>query len=177
MARSYNLKNIRTFFRMGFSEEEIRRLCFYEPEFRPVFEKLSQGMGKDRVIDVLIEYAERRELIEYLLDVAKKLNPAAYERYQPYDDEVIVGPTSSSRAHRRCHRVQRRTEHLGLTLSAREKSAALRLAEIEGGLSLSALVRRLIRKAAIERKAWPSLLIEDYQENSQEEFIDDNNGA
>jgi hypothetical protein len=95
MARTFNLKNIRTFFSKGFSDEELRRLCFDEPEFKPVFEKLSQGMGKDRIIDELIQYAERRELIEPLLDVAEKLNPAGYERYQPYYDDSMVGPTTS----------------------------------------------------------------------------------
>lgn len=49
-----------------------------------------------------------------------------------------------------------RTERLGLTLNRHEKIAVKRLAEIEGGLSLSALMRRLIRRAAIERDLWPS---------------------
>lgn len=43
----------------------------------------------------------------------------------------------------------------GLVLTAREKRVVERLAEIEGGLSQAALVRRLIRLAAKRRGMWP----------------------
>jgi len=48
-----------------------------------------------------------------------------------------------------------KTERLGLVLSPTEKSAAVKLAEHEGGLSLAATVRLLIRRAAQERGLWP----------------------
>jgi len=48
-----------------------------------------------------------------------------------------------------------RKERFGLVLSEGEKTAIQRLAEIEGGLSRAALVRRLIRQAAKERGLWP----------------------
>jgi hypothetical protein len=41
-----------------------------------------------------------------------------------------------------------KTERLGLLLTPKEKTWVIKLAEIEGGLSQAALVRRLIRKAA-----------------------------
>jgi hypothetical protein len=44
-----------------------------------------------------------------------------------------------------------RTERLGLLLTPAEKAAVVQMAEAEGGLSQSALVRRLIRNAAPER--------------------------
>jgi hypothetical protein len=44
-----------------------------------------------------------------------------------------------------------RTERLGLLLTPAEKAAVVQMAEAEGGLSQSALVRRLIRNAAQER--------------------------
>jgi hypothetical protein len=47
-----------------------------------------------------------------------------------------------------------RTERLGIVLSEREKAAVVRLAEVEGGLSQAALVRRLIRQAARSRGLW-----------------------
>jgi hypothetical protein len=80
----FYLKKIRTLLTDGFNDEELRRLCYDEPDFRPVYEQLAQGMGKDRIIDKLIEYAEQRELIETLLALAKERNPIKYEKYRPY---------------------------------------------------------------------------------------------
>lgn len=47
-----------------------------------------------------------------------------------------------------------KTERLGLVLTPKEKAAVTRLAELEGGLSQAALVRRLIRVAANEQGVW-----------------------
>jgi len=49
----------------------------------------------------------------------------------------------------------RKSERLGFVLSPREKSALRYLAEMEGGLSQSALLRRLIRAEAQRRGLWP----------------------
>jgi hypothetical protein len=43
----------------------------------------------------------------------------------------------------------------GLLLRPDEKHALDRLAEVEGGLSKAAALRRLIRKAAHEKGLWP----------------------
>ena len=43
----------------------------------------------------------------------------------------------------------------GLLLRPDEKHALSRLAEVEGGLSRAATLRRLIRKAAHEKGLWP----------------------
>ena len=48
-----------------------------------------------------------------------------------------------------------KTKRLGLVLTPAEKAAVVQMAEAEGGLSQSALVRRLIRNAARERGIWP----------------------
>jgi hypothetical protein len=48
------------------------------------------------------------------------------------------------------YRVQKK-ERVGLILTIAEKNMLIRLTEIEGGLSQAALIRRLIRKAAIEQ--------------------------
>ena len=49
----------------------------------------------------------------------------------------------------------RKSERLGFVLSPREKSALEDLAEIEGGLSQSAVLRRLIRAEAQRLGVWP----------------------
>lgn len=90
----FDLKKIRTLLVEGFNGEELRRLCYYEPNFRSVYERLAQETGKDKVIDELIEYVERKELIQTLLILAKELNPAKYEKYQPY---MTLPPSSSDK--------------------------------------------------------------------------------
>jgi hypothetical protein len=49
----------------------------------------------------------------------------------------------------------KKTERIGLTLTRSEKAVAKRLAQIEGGLSLAALVRRVIRQSAQTHGLWP----------------------
>jgi len=48
-----------------------------------------------------------------------------------------------------------RTKRLALVLTPAEKTAVVKMAEAEGGLSQAALVRRLIRNAAKEHGIWP----------------------
>ncbi len=59
-----------------------------------------------------------------------------------------------------------RTEKLGIVLTPREKAAIVRLAEVEGGLSQAALLRRLVRQAAKARGVWDAL--ENAQVKEQE---------
>ena len=54
-----------------------------------------------------------------------------------------------------------KTERAGLILTKQEKSWILSLAEFEGGLTQAALIRRLIRKAAMEHGFSPSNLRRD----------------
>jgi hypothetical protein len=84
MTQRYHLRNIQTLFSQGFTERELRDLCFYELEFRPVHDQLPQGASKAEIIRCLLEYAEQKVLLETLLDLAKKHNPARYEKHQPY---------------------------------------------------------------------------------------------
>lgn len=48
-----------------------------------------------------------------------------------------------------------RTKRISLVLTPMEKTVVEELAEAEGGLTQSALLRRLIRNAARERGIWP----------------------
>ncbi|MBI1877670.1 MAG: hypothetical protein HYR94_05475 [Chloroflexi bacterium] len=89
-SKGYHLRNIQTLLTQGFTERELRDLCFYEPEFRPLHDQLPQGAGKAEIIRSLLEYAEQKVLLDALLDLAKKHNPARYKKHQPY---VIISPT------------------------------------------------------------------------------------
>jgi internalin A len=83
-ARAYNLKNIRGLLTNGFSSDELRILAFDSRVFRPVYERLSQDSGKSEIIQHLLEYADRKFLMEDLLAWAGELNPVKYEEYLPY---------------------------------------------------------------------------------------------
>lgn len=92
MTKKYHLRNIQTLLNQGFSDQELRDLCFYEQEFRPVHDQLPHGAGKAEVIRCLLEYAEQKMLLESLLGLAKKHNPARYKKHQPY---VSLSPKQS----------------------------------------------------------------------------------
>jgi formylglycine-generating enzyme required for sulfatase activity len=81
---NYNLTNIRNLLNDGFTDEELRRFCYDTPDFRPAYDELSQETGKAKIADRLIEYADRKLLIEDLLTWAKQHNPRRYENYEPY---------------------------------------------------------------------------------------------
>ncbi len=87
MARRYNLKNIRALLTEGFTEQELRYLCYDELDFKPVHDQLAQNASKAQIIDQLIEYADRKSKIKTLLTLTKEYNPVKYEEHQPYFEE------------------------------------------------------------------------------------------
>lgn len=87
---SYNFQNIRALLTDGFTDQQLRRLCYDAPNFRPVYDDLAQNSGKSEIIDRLIEYADRTLQVGTLLRLAKELNPAQYQRHQPYVQRSLV---------------------------------------------------------------------------------------
>jgi hypothetical protein len=83
-APAFCFRNIRTVLMQGFSDVDLRRLCFDEPDFKPVYSELAEGVGKDRIIDKLLEYAEKGELVRTLLSLVEEYNPAQYKKHEPY---------------------------------------------------------------------------------------------
>ncbi len=80
----YNLTNIRALLTKGFTDDELRRLCYDVADFRPVYEQVTDYTGKAKIIDQLLEYTERKLLFEVLLGWAEKRNPKRYEIHKPY---------------------------------------------------------------------------------------------
>jgi hypothetical protein len=68
----------------GFSDADLRRFCFDEPDFRPVYNELAGATGKAAIVDALLAYTTQQELIDKLLDWAKAENPAKYNKLKPY---------------------------------------------------------------------------------------------
>jgi hypothetical protein len=80
--RKPNLRTIRDLLTKAFEDSELGRLTFYQPEFRSVYEKFSDGMSKEQKIDLIVEYAERQILIDKLLVLIKENNPRQYEAFE-----------------------------------------------------------------------------------------------
>jgi nucleoside phosphorylase len=96
MSRHYFLRNIRALLTEGFTDEELRRLCYDVPDFRPVYDQLARDTGKAGIIDRLLEHAEQKVLLETLLHLAQTLSPARYEQHQPYYGLSVTPATSSN---------------------------------------------------------------------------------
>lgn len=84
MNEYYILKNIHEVLVQGFSEEELRQMCFYQTEFKPLYDQLSQDAGKEKIVHQIIEYAYRQLKVDVLLAWVKDNNAQRYEFHKPY---------------------------------------------------------------------------------------------
>lgn len=82
--QTYNYPNIRKLLSKGFSEEELRTLCFDVTGFRAVQHEVSKGSSKSEIISKLLEHAERTLQIDTLLAILREQNPVRYDKHQPY---------------------------------------------------------------------------------------------
>jgi hypothetical protein len=87
MTKTYNLTNIRALLTQGFGPEDLRRLIYDTPDFRPVYNELAQNTGKAEIISKLMEYAEQNLKMDQLLALLQAHNPVRYEHHQPYSSE------------------------------------------------------------------------------------------
>ncbi len=80
---TYNIRAIRKLLTAAFETDEgLRQFCTDFPEFRPVTERFSSGMGKDQMIQRLIEFCESKVLTMRLLELVQEDNPAAYSKFE-----------------------------------------------------------------------------------------------
>lgn len=80
---AYNIRAIRKLLTAAFETDEgLRQFCTDFPELRPVTERFSSGMGKDQMIQRLIEYCESKVLTMRLLELVEEDNPAAYAKFE-----------------------------------------------------------------------------------------------
>lgn len=90
----YKLENIRALLTEGFTDEELRRLCYDVPNFRPVYNQLAWNTGKAEIVDRLLEYSEQKKQLDALLELIKERNPARFEEHQPYHEHTPAPATS-----------------------------------------------------------------------------------
>lgn len=81
---NYHLSNIRALLTSGFTPDELRRFCYDTPEFRAVYDELAGETGKAKIIDLLLEHAERKGHLDLLLAWAKTESPTQYAAHEPY---------------------------------------------------------------------------------------------
>ena len=84
----YNLKLIRKLLTDAFSDEELEQFCYDNAEFGPVAEQFSTGMSKTQKIQRLIEFCQRKVLMERLLTLVKEEQPG---QYALYENDLVSG--------------------------------------------------------------------------------------
>lgn len=96
---AYNLRAIRKLLSAVFKRsEDLYIFCTDFSEFKPVTEQFSAGMGKDQMIQHLIEYCERKVLMTRLLEVVKVEDPAQYALFESeiFGEKRIETPLASN---------------------------------------------------------------------------------
>lgn len=78
--RLINRKALRELLVKSFDYEELKDLCF--DHYPAVYEKLSNGFGKNVVARILIDHCERHGLINDLVSQVKAQNPFQYSAYE-----------------------------------------------------------------------------------------------
>jgi hypothetical protein len=84
MDKRYIYSNIRTLLISGFSDDQLRDLCKEEPELEVVHQNRPQGTNRETFVRELVEEAERRLILDRLLELARDRNPRQYQAHRPY---------------------------------------------------------------------------------------------
>jgi hypothetical protein len=78
-----NLPAISNLLRDGFDARELRRFCRDREDFSPVLGRFGPSFSQEDMIDVLLEYCQKRLLFVELLAEIRRFNPRQYDRYAP----------------------------------------------------------------------------------------------
>jgi tetratricopeptide (TPR) repeat protein len=89
----YDLKAIHDLILDSFTDKELKRFFRHRPKFRAILNRFGSDFGFEDMIDVSIEYCEKRTLIPDLLAEIQRDNPGQFARYQD-----VLGVTFESKA-------------------------------------------------------------------------------
>ncbi len=89
LKKQYHFQNIRSLLLQGFSEKDLRKFCRYAPEFQTLLPGLSDSAPLDDIVDKIIDFANRKLLVDALLQWANKENPRRYAECRPYYDADV----------------------------------------------------------------------------------------
>ncbi len=81
-SRWYNVYAIRNLLQDALSAQELRQFCGDRPTFEPVLDLFGPKFSKSEMVDTLLEYCQRRNLLPTLLSEVQKVNPRQYARYE-----------------------------------------------------------------------------------------------
>jgi hypothetical protein len=76
----YDTVVVRALLNHALSDEELTTLCF--DHFRPVYDTFSAGMARTAKIQLLLEYAERRQQVARLIECVEEINPSQVAVYR-----------------------------------------------------------------------------------------------
>jgi hypothetical protein len=86
----FNIASIRKLLKEALFDQDLNDLCMdYFPD---VYDRFSDGMGKQQKISILIEYCLRHDLFPTLLTEVNGVNE---EKYKQYEKTLIVSPAQS----------------------------------------------------------------------------------
>jgi hypothetical protein len=78
---TWNTAAIRHLLSEALDDQSLTDLAF--DHFRPVYDQFSIGLTRSHKIQLLIEYCQRHNQVEALLNQIQRLNPAQYHLHQP----------------------------------------------------------------------------------------------
>ena len=79
----YNFAAIRELLTNAFSAQELRRFLQERPDFLPVLTEFGPKYALADMVDEVIVYCEKRDLMDQLLGEVRAYNPRQYERFEP----------------------------------------------------------------------------------------------
>ncbi len=149
----YNIGNIYKLLTLGFSVADLDVIYFDIPDFQEfqTGEKRLNGLSQE-----IIKYAERRVLMEELLEWAKSKNPKRYERHKPY--KVPEEAERTARNLKRFFHLDKHNLEITIYLS-RHSAAAAELVLFTNVYGSDANKAQILKK------------IQDYQEHEEQSPI------
>ncbi|MBN1887344.1 MAG: hypothetical protein JW850_05120 [Thermoflexales bacterium] len=73
---AWDTEVVRKLLTEALSDQELDRLCY--DHFRPAYEEFGQKMGKGDKVHHLVEYCDRQEKLDHLVDLVRQRNPRKY---------------------------------------------------------------------------------------------------
>jgi hypothetical protein len=77
----FNIGTLRKLITNAFDEMDLREICQDYPELNPVAERLTQGMDRRQMVDLLLDYGKRHELLHRLIQIVRERNPDKLQVY------------------------------------------------------------------------------------------------
>lgn len=88
MAKQYNSFNILKLLVEGFTDRELRHLIRNLEGFQSLYSQFAERASTAELAYQIIEYAQQKDRLDFLLNWTQENYPSRYTRYQPYYDDA-----------------------------------------------------------------------------------------